>query len=115
MPGKITMTENEVRGLQTQINLMGSRMDKNFEELKESINAIGGKVHEMEVREASCYPSINQKVDAAWRKLEEHAVEIRALKEVVNTLKSTNRILTWILGIGTTVLTAYVVSLVVGG
>lgn len=109
------MTDNEMRGLQTQINSLGVRMEKGFDEIKAAINNFEKRVHSIELSEASCNPIVHSKIDAAWRKLEEHGVKLEKLETAVETMTHTNNILKWILGILTPVMVALVIKLVVGG
>ena len=122
MPGEITMPDTTLRGLQEQINTLGTRMDKGFDELKSIVSGFDGRVRDVELKEANHNPILTSKVDAAWRKLDEHDGvlkdldrQIEDVKKTISELMQTNKILKWILGVLTALLTAYMINLLVGG
>lgn len=122
MPGEIIMPDTTLRGLQEQINTLGTRMDKSFDEIKQIVSGFDKRVRDVELKEANHNPILTARVDAAWRKLDEHESfmkeldkAIDELKKTVSELTSTNKILKWILGVLTTLMTAYLIKLLVGG
>ena len=153
MPGEIDMPPNEYDGLQRQIDQLGKGMEKGFDEIKQIVSGFDKRVRDVEIKEANCNPILTARVDAAWRKLDEHdaglkeinkAFEkfnksisdlihndkkleehdakfieinkaIEELKKTTSELVHTNKILKWILGILTALLTAYLINLLVGG
>ena len=122
MPGEIVMTENEILVLQTQINSLGTRMEKGFDEIKSIVSGFDVRVRNVELKEANCNPMLTSRVDAAWRKLDEHETTMKEfektfdeLEKTVNELVSTNKVLKWILGVLTALLVALLIKLVVGG
>jgi len=122
MPGEIEMPDTTLRGLQEQINSLGTRMEKNFDEIKAIVSGFDKRVRDVELKEANCNPILTAKVDAAWRKLDEHDGKLKDLDDAIDELKKsvselthTNKILKWILGILTTLMTAYLIKLLVGG
>lgn len=81
-------------------------MDKGFAELREQIALFDIRVRAMENQHAGCQPLLTSKLDAAWRKIEEHSIEIKALSEanqklnqMVTELQHSNKILTWVGGL----------------
>jgi len=122
MPGEIEMPDTTLRGLQEQINTLGTRMDKSFDEIKQIVSGFDKRVRDVELKEANHNPILTARVDAAWRKLDEHESfmkeldkAIDELKKTVSELTSTNKILKWILGVLTALMTAYLIKLLVGG
>jgi len=105
-------TTNHV--LQAQINALGESMQSGLGEIKQILQGIEVRVREIENREAGCYPMVNSKVDAAWRRLDEHDVAIVRLREVVGELVHTNRLLGWAAGLVTAVLVVLLGALVTG-
>jgi hypothetical protein len=117
-----TMPPNEYDGLQRQIDQIGKGMEKGFDELKEILSGFDKRVRDVEIKEANCNPVLTSKVDAAWRKLGEHDskltvldASIGELKKSISELTHTNKILKWILGILTGLLTVYLAKILVGG
>lgn len=122
MPGEIIMTEGTLRGLQDQINSLGNRMEKGFDELKQIVSGFDKRVRDVELKEANCNPILTARVDAAWRKLDEHDAVLKEmdkameeLKKTISELVSTNKILKWLLGVMTVLMTAYLGKLLIGG
>lgn len=122
MQGEIIMTEGTLRGLQDQINSLGNRVEKSFDELKQIISGFDKRVRDVELKEANCNPILTSRVDAAWRKLDEHDAVLKemdkALEELKNSISelvNTNKILKWILGILTVLMTTYLTKLLIGG
>lgn len=115
MPGEIVMSDTTLRGLQEQINTLGTRMDKGFDELKQIVSGFDERVRNVELKEANCNPILTSKVDAAWRKIDEHDTVIKELLKTSSELVHTNKILKWILGVLTVLITAYLAKLMIGG
>jgi chromosome segregation ATPase len=122
MPGDFIMADGELRGLQEQINSLGTRMEKGFDELKSIVSGFDKRVRDVELIQANSNPILTSRVDATWRKLDEHDgalkdldKEIEDIKKTISELINTNRILKWILGVLTTLMTTYLIKLLVGG
>lgn len=105
----------ELRGLQAQIDTLGTRMEKGFDEIKTMLSGYEERVRRLELHEANCSPMITSRMDAAWQKINEHARDIDEMKDAITKLTQTNSILRWILGISTAVLTAVLIKLAAGG
>jgi len=82
MPGEIVMSDTTLRGLQEQINTLGTRMDKGLDEIKTIVSGFDVRVRNVELKEANCNPILTAKVDAAWRKLDEHDAELKEVNKV---------------------------------
>lgn len=115
MPGDIPMTENTLRGLQIQIDSLGTRMEKGFDEVKEMLNNTNERLRCVELQAANQTPNFINKIDSAWEKIKSHEEDIKHLKKTVDELMQTNKILKWILGVMTVLMTAYLVKLLLGG
>lgn len=92
--------------LQAQLTGLGVRMDQGFMRLENIMSGVEGRVREVEQREAGCQPLMTSRLDAAWRRLDNHADEIKALTEtiqaiqlVITELKRTQALLTWFAGV----------------
>lgn len=121
MLGEIIMTEDTIRGLQSQIDSLGRRMEKSFDEIKTIVTGFDTRVRTVELKEANRNPILTAKMEAAWRKLDEHDLMMKEFKKTVEELKNsinelmhTNKILKWILGILTVLITAYFGKLILG-
>lgn len=89
-------------------------MDKRFDHLQEQIAGYDLRLRTMETREAGCAPLMNSRVDAAWRKIEEHVVELKALSRVVAELQHSNKILTWLGGLMGSALILWLITQLLG-
>jgi predicted RNase H-like nuclease (RuvC/YqgF family) len=94
--------------LQRQISELSARVQQiacDIAEIKETLKAVEERVRKLENYEAGAHPLMESRIDAAWRKLEEHDKRIDNLAQIVARLESSNRILSWLGGIlGSTVL-----------
>jgi|SRR3989304_5935014 len=72
--------------LQIQIDGLGERMDKGFEELKAILRSYEERTRAIEQREAGCQPIITSRMDAAWRKLDEHETKFETVHKDVDEL-----------------------------
>ena len=109
------MTESvPVRVVQRQLDDLALRIEKKLDQINETITALDERMRELEKQEAASIPLLNTRVDAVWRKVDEHENNIKDLSKVVNELANTNRILKWILGLFTVVLGAVLVGLATG-
>ena len=104
--------------LQTQIDNFGARMDKSFDELKLMLGTYENRLREMEKEGAAFRPILESRVDAAWRRLDEHTVEIKdAQKTSATALLVADKlegIAKWMLGIFTAVIVATVIAIISG-
>jgi hypothetical protein len=92
--------------LQQQIVALGDRMEQGFSELKTIMTGVEGRVRGLEQREAGCQPIVQARMDAAWKRIDEHESEIKRLSDAILELRQTNKILTWLGGLmgGATIL-----------
>lgn len=104
-------------------------MDKGFDELKAMLGGYDLRIRDIEQSEAGRHPLLESRIDAAWRKIDEHGVELRALASRVDTdIKAINTradkalliaerlesVAKWMLGILTAVITALIIALITG-
>ena len=104
------MMEEEIVNvnLQKQISDLSARLNQvaaDVLEIKMMLRDIEARVRQLENNEAGSHPLLNSRIDAAWRKIEEHDRRIEYLSQVIAKLDQSNRLLTWLGGIlGSTVL-----------
>jgi FtsZ-binding cell division protein ZapB len=113
-PRPTSLAAGQGDALQVQINNLGERMDAGFREVKEAIQAFESRVRAVEQQHAGCQPLLQSRIDAAWRKIDEHDTDIKALHQMVTELKQTNRILTWLGGILGSALLIWLISQILG-
>jgi len=94
--------------LRRQISDFTARFDqvaRDIGEIKQMLRAVEERVRALENHEAGAHPLMENRIDAAWRKLEEHDKKIDNLTQIVSRLDHSNRLMAWLGGIlGSTVL-----------
>ena len=85
--------------LQSQITALGERMEQGFNKLESIMTGVEGRVRGLENREAGCQPILTSRLDAVWKRVDEHESDIKKLNEAITALKQTNKILSWLGGI----------------
>jgi hypothetical protein len=107
--------------LQIQINTLLNSMD----EIKSILHSMDDRIRGLENREAGCQPLITSRLDAAWRKLDDHDVQISMLmsdsqerkltiQDLRNEFRGVKSILNWLLGITTSLLIAILIMFATG-
>ena len=94
--------------LQRQISELTARVNQiaqDVAEIKTMLREVEARVRALENHEAGAHPLMESRIDAAWRKIEEHDRRMKAIEDVVARLDHSNRLLTWLGGIlGSTVI-----------
>jgi predicted RNase H-like nuclease (RuvC/YqgF family) len=94
--------------LQRRIIELATRMEqvaRDVSEIKQMLHEIEERVRKLETSEAGSKPLLESRLDAAWRKIEEHEHRMKALEDMVLRLEHSNRLLSWLGGIlGSTVI-----------
>lgn len=98
----------------TELNARVYQVACDVGEIKTMLHQIEERVRKLENNEAGVHPLMESKIDAAWRKLEEHDKRIENLTEIVSRLNHSNKIMTWLAGIlGSTVI-IWLISQILG-
>lgn len=85
--------------LQRQITEFSTRMEqvaRDIVEIKQVLREIEERVRALENHEAGSHPLMDSRIDAAWRKIEEHEKRVSLLELTVQKISTTNRILSGI-------------------
>ena len=94
------------------------RIEAGFARLDSAIRALDDRMRQSEIKEAAFAAPLMTRVDAAWRKIDEHAAALsdieRDVARLVGTVNQLQSILRWALGIFSAVLTAILVSWATG-
>jgi len=92
--------------LQKLISDLSAQMREGIGEIKVTLKSIDERVRALENNEAGAHPLIDSRIDAAWRKLDEHDKRITTLTDTVIEMKQTdaqlqhtNRLLAWLGGL----------------
>lgn len=62
--------------LQAQIDNLGERMDKGFDEIKALVRSFDDHVRLVEMKEAGCQPITVSRLDSTWHRLDEHEIKL---------------------------------------
>lgn len=84
----MTASAGSISALQAQIDALGVRMDKNFDEIKVMMHDFGERVRSIETKEAGCAPLLNARLDAAWRTIDEHGKRIKDIEKLMPILNA---------------------------
>lgn len=112
--GAVIMTDSEIMALQAQINSLSERMEKGFNKLEAIMTGVESRVRSVENKEAACSPIMTSRVDAAWREIDKHTGQLKALEDLLDKLVATNNILKWLLGVITALGTTALIKLLIG-
>jgi uncharacterized protein (DUF342 family) len=74
-------------------------MEKDIQEIKNTILASGEKVSSLEKSEAGRYPLIDRRLDNLEKRTDKHEDEIVQLVKITQSLANTNKVLTWVAGL----------------
>ncbi len=88
--------------LQRQFDALTARFGQfavDIQEIKQMLRVIEERVRQLENTEAGIHPLMESRIDAAWRKLEEHTHVIDGMRQSIVRLEQANRLLSWLGGI----------------
>lgn len=75
------MTPPNLQALQAQLTALGETMQQSLQRVETNIQDINNRLRGLENREAGCQPLINQRLDAAWRSIDEVKAELLVIKK----------------------------------
>lgn len=94
------------------------RIELGFAKLEAAIKVLDDRQRAAENREAGNTPIMSSRLDAAWRKIDDHETSIRDLRQEVSKLMQSViqllSILRWMLGIFTSLIVAILIALATG-
>lgn len=101
--GRVTNTnlQSQITELSARVNQIASGID----DIKAMLRQMEERVRRLENNEAGAHPLMESRIDAAWRKIDEHDKRLDTLTQMVSKLDQSNRLMAWLGGIlGSTVL-----------
>ena len=98
-PKQSRVTNTAIQSQLVELSVRLTRMEKDLQEIKSTIFASGEKMNAMEKNEAGQRPLIERRLDNLEKRTDKHGSEIDELKKITQSLASTIKILTWVLGI----------------
>lgn len=75
------MTAQNLQGLTAQLAALGDFMQQSLQRVEANIADINQRLRGLENREAGCQPLITQRLDAAWRAIDELKAEQSTFKK----------------------------------
>ena len=108
-----------------QVKTQGESMNNSFDEVKGMMRAFDERMRDIETGEAGCQAFTTGRLDAAWKKLDEHSGDLKDLKTIVSDQvllvadiikyqKQIQKFMNWLLGILTTVMMAVLILFATG-
>ena len=94
----------------TELSVRLTRMEKDIQEIKNTILASGEKVSSLEKSEAGRYPLIDRRLDNLEKRTDKHGNEIDELIKITQSLANTNKVLTWVSGLAGGGIVAWLVA-----
>ena len=102
----------------SQVDLLGERMDKGFSELKEMLIRYEERLRGVETREVGSFAVVGSRLDAAWKKIDDHSEELKILSDSLSGIGKSAALLEtvskWLLGVMTAIVVAVVIAFVTG-
>ena len=99
VPKQSRVTNTAIQSQLVELSVRFARMERDLQEIKSTIFASGEKMNAMEKNEAGQRPLIERRLDNLEKRTDKHGSEIDELKKITQSLASTIKILTWVLGI----------------
>jgi len=103
--------------LQRQITELTARVNQiacGIDDIKTMLRQMEERVRKLENNEAGAHPLMDSKIDAAWRKLDEHGKRLDMLTDMVIKLDQSNRLMIWLGGILGSTVVIWLITQVLG-
>ncbi len=104
------VTNTTLQSQLVELSVRFTRMEKDIQEIKNTILASGEKVSILEKSEAGRYPLIERRLDNLEKRTDKHGTEIDELVKMTQSLASSIKAITWALGIVGAGMLTWVVS-----
>lgn len=86
-------------GLQKQISDLSAQLRQDIGEIKMTLKSIEDRVRALETNEAGSHPLMESRIDAAWRKLDDHDKRMQVMSDSLQQLQHANKLMTWLGGL----------------
>lgn len=104
--------------VQAQLSQLGQRLDKGFDEIKRMLSSFEERLRDLEKSEARDHTLIGTRLDAAWKMIDQHENDIKALTQLIQEqtqlIASIEMIGKWFIGIVTALIVALLVGVISG-
>jgi hypothetical protein len=85
-------------------------MESTLGEIKDSLADIQKRMQGLELREAGCSPLMTSKIEAAFRKLDDHEIRLKAIELSLPDLKNTARLTAWVASLAASAIILYILN-----
>lgn len=115
---RLRKVESSERVYQEHIGALNKSLDKGIDEIKAMLSTFDKRMREVETQDASFQPLLTSRMDAAWRRIDAHSIELDRYREglvmLTQSIKQLESISRWLVGIFTSVIVAVVIGFVTG-
>ena len=109
-PKQSRVTNTAIQSQLVELSVRLTRMVKDLQEIKSTLSSSGEKLSSLEKSEAGRYPLIENRLEALEKRTNKHGDEIDELIRVTQSLASTVKALTWVMGLIGSGILAWIVT-----
>ena len=93
------VTNTAIQSQLVELSVRFARMERDLQEIKDTLSASDKKIGDMEKSEAGRNPLIERRLDNLEKRTDKHGAEIDELIKITQSLANTNKVLTWVAGL----------------
>ena len=98
-PKQSRVTNTAIQSQLIELSVRLARMEKDIQEIKNTILESDKKIGDMEKNEAGRSPLIERRLDSLEKRTDKHDTEIRELVKISQSLANSIKVLNWVTGI----------------
>ena len=98
-PKQSRVTNTAIQSQLVELSVRLTRMEKDLQEIKNTLLESDKKIGDMEKNEAGRNPLIERRLDNLEKRTDKHEDEIEQLVKITQSLANTNKVLTWVAGL----------------
>ncbi len=93
------VTNTAIQSQLVELSVRLTRMEKDLQEIKNTLLESDKKIGDMEKNEAGRSPLIERRLEALEKRTDEHDIEIKELVKISQSLANSIKVLNWVTGI----------------
>ena len=98
-PKQSRVTNTAIQSQLVELSVRLTRMEKDLQEIKNTLLESDKKIGDMEKNEAGRSPLIERRLDSLEKRTDKHDTEIRELVKISQSLANSIKVLNWVTGI----------------